>query len=142
ILNSTTTLYVCDIHESYVNPNPDVKKLNTWISVGFVILSIALVPVYAGTVSIINLVQQLNGLLSMPILSAFIVGLVFKGVKAEAVMAALAFGVGLYAVFTWVWTPVHYIHLMLVTLVACIAVALALNRLMGGRARFAGLAAA
>ncbi len=137
ILNSTTTLYVCDIHESYINPDPDVRRLNTVISVLFVIVSIALVPVYAGTRSIINLVQQLNGLLSMPILSAFIVGLVFRGVRAEAVMAALAFGVGLYAVFTWVWTPVHYIHLMLVTLVACIAVSLGLNRLMGGRAVFA-----
>jgi SSS family solute:Na+ symporter len=134
ILNSTTTLYVCDIHESYIDPNPDVRRLNTLISIGFVVVSIALVPVYAGTESIINLVQQLNGLLSMPILSAFIVGLVFKGVKAEAVMAALAFGVGLYAIFTWVWTPVHYIHLMVVTLFACIGVALGLNRLMGGRA--------
>jgi SSS family solute:Na+ symporter len=137
ILNSTTTLYVCDIHESYIDPNPDVRRLNTLISIGFVIVSIALVPVYAGTQSIINLVQQLNGLLSMPILSAFIVGLVFKGVKAEAVMAALAFGVGLYAIFTWVWTPVHYIHLMVVTLFACIGVALGLNHLMGGRAELA-----
>jgi SSS family solute:Na+ symporter len=137
ILNSTTTLYVCDIHESYIDPNPDVRRLNTLISIGFVIVSIALVPVYAGTQSIINLVQQLNGLLSMPILSAFIVGLVFKGVKAEAVMVALAFGVGLYAIFTWVWTPVHYIHLMVMTLFACIGVALGLNRLMGGRAALA-----
>jgi SSS family solute:Na+ symporter len=142
ILNSSTTLYVCDLHESYIDPNPDVRRLNTWISVGFVILSIALVPVYAGAVSIINLVQQLNGLLSMPILSAFIVGLVFKGVKAEAVMVALAFGVALYAMFTFLWTPLHYIHLMVITLFSCIAVALLLNRLMGGRATFAGLAAA
>jgi SSS family solute:Na+ symporter len=142
ILNSTTTLYVCDIHESYIDPAPDVRKLNTWISVVFVAISILLVPVYSGAVSIINLVQQLNGLSSMPILSAFIVGLVFRGVRAAAVMAAIAFGVGLYAVFTFYWTPIHYIHLMLITLVACIAVALALNRLMGGRATFAGLAAA
>jgi SSS family solute:Na+ symporter len=142
ILNSSTTLYVCDLHESYIDPNPDVRRLNTWISVGFVILSIALVPVYAGAVSIINLVQQLNGLLSMPILSAFIVGLVFKGVKAEAVMVALAFGVALYAMFTFLWTPLHYIHLMVITLFSCIAIALLLNRLMGGHARFAGLAAA
>jgi SSS family solute:Na+ symporter len=134
ILNSTTTLYVCDIHESYIDAAPDVRRLNLLVSIGFVIISIALVPVYAGTQSIINLVQQLNGLLSMPILSAFIVGLVFKGVRAEAVMAALAFGVGLYAIFTWVWTPLHYIHLMLVTLIACIAMALGLNRLFGGRA--------
>jgi SSS family solute:Na+ symporter len=137
ILNSTTTLWVCDIHESYINPNPDVRRLNTWISVGFVIVSIALVPVYSGAVSIINLVQQLNGLLSMPILSVFIVGLVFRGVKPAAMMAALAFGVALYAVFTFVWTPLHYIHLIAITLFACIGVALALNRLMGGTARFA-----
>ena len=31
-------------------------------------------------------------------------------------------------VFTWVWTPAHYIHLMLVTLLATISVALAGNR--------------
>jgi SSS family solute:Na+ symporter len=142
ILNSTTTLYVVDLHESYINPKPDVRRLNTLISIGFVALSIALVPLYAGADSIINLVQQLNGLLSMPILSAFIVGLVFRGVKAGAVMAALAFGVGLYAVFTFLWTPLHYIHLMVITLFACIAMALLLNRLMGGRAQFAGLAAA
>jgi SSS family solute:Na+ symporter len=142
ILNSTTTLYVVDLHESYINPKPDVRRLNTLISIGFVALSILLVPVYSGADSIINLVQQLNGLLSMPILSAFIVGLVFKGVKAGAVMAALAFGVGLYAVFTFLWTPLHYIHLMVITLFACIAMALLLNRLMGGRAEFAGLAAA
>jgi SSS family solute:Na+ symporter len=56
-------------------------------------------------------------------------------------MAALGFGVALYAVFTFYWTPIHYIHLMVITLFACIGVALLLNRLMGGRARFAGLAA-
>jgi SSS family solute:Na+ symporter len=67
---------------------------------------------------------------------------VFRGVKAAAVMAALAFGVGLYAIFTFWWTPIHYIHLMVITLFACIAVALLLNWLMGGRARLAGLAAA
>ena len=138
ILNSSTTLWVCDIHEAYIDPAPDVRRLNTWISLAFVAASIALVPVYAGTKSIINLVQQLNGLLSMPILSAFIVGLAFRGVKAAAVMASLGFGVALYAVFTWVWTPLHYIHLMLVTLIACIAVALLLNRLMGGTAMLAG----
>ncbi len=138
ILNSTTTLWICDIHESYIDPNPRVRRLNVRISIVVVAASIALVPLYWGAASIINLVQQLNGLASMPILSAFIVGLVFRGVRAEAVMAAIGFGVALYAMFTWVWTPVHYIHLMLVTLVACIAAALLINRLIGGTLRLAG----
>jgi SSS family solute:Na+ symporter len=135
VLNSSVTLYVCDLHGPYVAPDPDVKRLNTLISLGFMVLSIALVPVYAGADSIINLVQQLNGLLSMPILSAFILGLAFRGVDARAAMAAVVFGVALYAVFTFVWTPVHYIHLMLVTLIACLGVGLGVNRfLLGGRA--------
>lgn len=142
ILNSTTTLWVCDIHEAYINRNPNVGRLNTFISLGFVAISIALVPLYSGAASIINLVQQLNGLLSMPILAAFICGLVFTGIRASAVMLALVFGVGLYAVFTWAWTPTHYIHLMLVTLLATIAVALAINRQVGGTARLRHRAAA
>ncbi|TFU05967.1 SLC5 family protein [Polymorphobacter arshaanensis] len=139
VLNSSVTLYVCDLHEKFLTAKPDVGRLNRLISLAFMVVSIALVPVYSGADSIINLVQQLNGLLSMPILSVFIVGLLFTDVDARAMMAALLFGVGLYAVFTFLWTPVHYIHLMLVTLLACIALALALNRLVFGRhARWVG----
>ncbi len=140
MLNSSVTLYVCDLHEKFLVSKPNVPRLNAIISVVFMAVSIALVPIYAGAVSIINLVQQLNGLLSMPILSAFILGLAFKGVDARAALAAVVFGVALYAVFTFAWTPIHYIHLMLVTLFACIAVGLTINRLVfGGRARW-GLA--
>ena len=133
VLNSSVTLYVCDLHEKFVAEKPDVGRLNTIISLAFMVLSVLLVPVYMGAASIINLVQQLNGLLSMPILSAFIVGLMFRNVDARAVMGAVVFGVLLYAVFTFVWTPVHYIHLMLVTLVACVMFALTVNRVLLGK---------
>ncbi len=133
VLNSSVTLYVCDLHEKYLTSKPDVARLNTVISLVFMVVSIALVPVYSGAASIINLVQQLNGLLSMPILSAFIVGLVFRNVDARAAMLGVVFGVGLYAVFTFVWTPLHYIHLMLITLIACVAFALSVNRLLFGK---------
>ena len=69
----------------------------------------------------------------MPILSAFILGLVFRNVDARAAMAAVVFGVALYAVFTFAWTPIHYIHLMLATLIACLGVGLAVNRAVFGR---------
>ena len=139
VLNSSVTLYVCDLHEPYIAPKPDVKRLNWTISLIFMVLSIALVPVYSGAASIINLVQQLNGLLSMPILSAFILGLAFKNVDARAAMTAVGFGVGLYALFTFVWTPLPYIHLMLITLIACVAVGLAVNRWLFGRRAAIGL---
>ena len=139
VLNSSVTLYVCDLHEPYIAPKPDVKRLNIVISLIFMVLSIALVPVYSGAASIINLVQQLNGLLSMPILSAFILGLAFRNVDARAAMTAVVFGVGLYAVFTFAWTPLHYIHLMLITLIACVSVGLAVNRWLFGRRAEIGL---
>jgi len=132
LLNSSVTLYVCDLHEKFLSSKPSVPRLNAVISLVFMAASIALVPVYSGAVSIINLVQQLNGLLSMPILSAFILGLAFKGVDPRAAMTAVVFGVGLYAVFTFLWTPIHYIHLMVVTLFACVVVGLGVNRLIFG----------
>ncbi len=133
VLNSSATLYVCDLHEQYINKRTNVHFMNTVITIGFVLTAIALVPVYNGADSIINLVQQLNGLLSMPILSAFITGLMFANVDARAVIISVVLGTGLYAFFTFMWTPFHYIHLMLFTLCFCIAMALILNRVLFGR---------
>ena len=133
VLNSSAALYVCDIHEKYFNSTPDVKKLSTIVSITFVIIALLLVPVYSGAESIINLLQQLNGLLSMPILSAFITGLLFRNVDARAVMMTVLFGTLLYAFFSFVWAPWHYIHMMAVTLFACVGFALFLNRTVFGR---------
>ncbi len=144
ILNSSTTLFVCDFYEKYINDKPNVPRLGGAVTIVFVILALFLVPVYNGADSIINLVQELNGLLSMPILSVFIVGLLFRGVDPRAAIVAVLFGTSLYAFFSFGLEemPLHYIHMMLVTLVSCVVVALASNRLVfGGRAKF-GYAAA
>lgn len=140
VLNSSTTLYVLDIHETYFDSTPNVGRMNLVITLIFVGLAILLVPVYQSAESIINLVQQLFGLLSMPILSAFIVGLAFRNVGAGAAMTGVLSGTVIYAGFTFVWTPLHYIHLMLITLIASIAISLIYNRLiLGNRAEFVGL---
>ena len=139
ILNSSTTLFVCDFYEKYIDDKPNVPRLGGIITIVFVILALCLVPVYNGADSIINLVQELNGLLSMPILSVFIVGLLFKGVDPRAAIVAVLFGTSLYAFFSFGLDemPLHYIHMMLVTLISCVAVALTTNRLIfGGRAKF------
>lgn len=135
ILNSAAALYVCDIHQKYVNPDAHVKRLNIVVSAVFIAVAIALIPLYANAVSIINLLQQLNGLLSMPILSAFIVGLLFRDVDARAAIAAVLFGIMLYAFFTFVHAPfgLHYIHLMFATLWLSIGFSLSVNRLVFGK---------
>lgn len=132
-LNSAVALYVCDIHENYINQNPNVPRLSGLVTLLLVIVSLLMVPAYQQADSIIELLQRLWGLLSMPILSIFIVGLLFKNIEAAAGMTAVIFGVGLYAFFTFVWTPIHYIHLMLVTLVCCVSCALLINKLVFGK---------
>ena len=131
-LNSAVALYVCDIHENYINKNPQVAKLSGLVTIILVIVSVMMVPAYQNAESIINLLQQIWGLLSMPILSIFIVGLLFRNVEAMAGITAVLFGVALYAFFTFMWTPLHYIHLMLITLICCVSVALLVNRLIFG----------
>lgn len=132
ILNASAALYVCDIHERYVNPKPNVQRLIIIFSMILVGISLTLVPFFAKAESIINLVQELYGMLSMPIFSTFVVGLLFKNVEAKAAMFAALFGAALYGFFVFVWMPLHYIHMMCITLFTCVSLALLINRFVFG----------
>ncbi|GLQ21413.1 SLC5 family protein [Algimonas porphyrae] len=139
ILNASAALWVMDIHETYVNKKPNVRRLSFWVSVVMVLMSFALIPVFNNPeASIINTVQQLYGLLSMPILSAFIVGLLFRNVSANAMIASVIAGVLFYG---WATNPfggtpgidLHYIHVMAICLIGGVAFALLLSTLLGRR---------
>ena len=80
----------------------------------------------------------------MPILSAFIIGLLFRNVDARAVIATIIFGSGFYALFAFAWpelhsryasvpAPWHFLHSMTLTVWSCIGFALALNRVVFGQ---------
>jgi len=127
ILNASTALYVCDIHEKYSSSPPNVKRLNAIITITIVVIALLLVPYYQKSDSIIETIQQLYGLLSMPILSAFLVCLLFDNVDSKAAITAVVFGVALYGVLFFN-APVHYIHSMFVTLICCILIALTVSR--------------
>jgi SSS family solute:Na+ symporter len=135
IMNAAASLYVCDIHQKYVNPHAPIKRLSMIVSLVFIGISIAMVPVYANADSIINLLQELNGLTSMPILAAFVVGLLFRNVDARAAIFAVIFGIAFYAMLSFAWKPfgLHYIHLMAFNLFATIGVALGINRVVFGQ---------
>jgi solute:Na+ symporter, SSS family len=155
ILNSSVALYAIDFHDKFLTPVKDHWRLATYASIALTITSIALVPAFENAKSIINLLQELNGLLSMPILSAFIAGLLFRGVDARAAIAGLLYGVSAYAVHNFIlYKPdtlypgetfyqhiglpwLHYIDVMVIVLVTSVMVALAVNRLVfGNRAVF------
>ncbi len=133
ILNASAALYVCDLHEAYIGKTMHIGRLGAVVSVVMSVLALALVPFFASQESLINTVQQLYGLLSMPILSAFIVGLAFRNVSAMAAMVGVVAGVIFYGFWSMVWEPAHYIHGMAVTLLLSIAVSLAVNKLVFGQ---------
>ena len=58
----------------------------------------------------------------------------------RAAIAAMIFGVLMYASFIWIWMPLHYIHMMFITFFVCVSIALPINRfILGNRAEFIGL---
>ncbi|WP_427454260.1 sodium:solute symporter family transporter [Litorimonas sp. WD9-15] len=136
ILNASAALWVMDIHETYVNKKPNVRKLSLWVSIAMVLLGFAMIPIFNNPEnSIIDLVQRLYGLLSMPILSAFIVGLLFRNVNPYAMILGVLYGVAFYG---WATNPfgeanidLHYIHMMAITLISGVALSLLLSVLMG-----------
>ncbi len=150
ILNASVALYAVDFHDKFVRPVVDHWRLAAIASVLITIVSLMIVPAFETAKSIINLLQQLNGLASMPILAAFIVGLLFHNVDARAAVAGLLYGVAAYAIHNFlllapgVFYPdsnvydriglhwLHYIDVMLVVLVTSVLVALAVNRLLFG----------
>ena len=147
VMNAAVGLYAVDFHEKFVAKVESHWRLSSIVTALLTITSIALVPVFASAKSIINLLQQLNGLSSMPILSAFAVGLLFTGVESRAAIVGVLWGFAFYAAYTFIALPMgavtlHYIDMMVVTLVTSIIAALAFNRfVLGGRATFAPRAA-
>ncbi|MFP7723538.1 solute:sodium symporter family transporter [Lysobacter sp. A3-1-A15] len=129
-LNSAAALYTCDIHLARINPGADARRIGQRVAVVFAGVSLAMVPLYQHSQSIIATLQQLNGLYSMPVLAAFIVAVAFTRIDPRAARTGLLFGAALYAVFTFVWSPLHYIHLMFITLVATIALIWGMSRLL------------
>lgn len=155
VMNATITLWSVDFHRRFINPDVDIKRLNRTVGLIAMVLSVLLVPLYASAESIINLLQELNGLLSMPILSAFIAALLFRNMDARAAVAGLVWGFATYAFHTfYLYVPenfggvtwyatvglpwVHYIDVMVFVLFSSVAVALLTNLLVfSKRARLA-----
>jgi len=155
VMNATITLWSVDFHRRFIKPDVDMRKLNRTVGIIAMIASVALVSIYAGAESIINLLQELNGLLFMPILSAFIAALLFRNMDARAAVAGLVCGFSIYAFHTfYLYVPenfggvswyatiglpwVHYIDVMLFVLVSSVLVALLTNLIVfGNHARLA-----
>ncbi len=131
VLNASAALWVCDVHETYINKKPNIRRLSFIVTLVMVGLAFVMFPVFVHAENLINLMQELWGFMSMPILSAFMVGLLWKNVEAKAVIISVVLSVLLYAFFTRVWPMLpggNYIHMMAITLLFGVLTALFLNK--------------
>jgi len=46
ILNASAALWVVDIHKTYIDKNPNVRRLSLWVSVVMVLLAFAMIPIF------------------------------------------------------------------------------------------------
>ncbi len=129
-LNSASALYTCDIHLKYFNPSANVRRIGQSVAVLCSVVGVAMVPLFENARSIIDVLQRLNGLYSMPVLAAFLAVVLMRRVRGAAIKSGLLFGVLMYAGFTFVWSPLHYIHLMAITLACSMAVIVLVDRLL------------
>jgi SSS family solute:Na+ symporter len=128
-LNSAAALYTLDVHVRYIDPRANVRRVGQSVAVIATVVSVALVPLYQNSQSIIATLQQLNGLYSMPVLAVFLAAVFFRRPDARAAKIGLVFGAALYACFTFLWSPLHYLHLMFITLFASLGLMLLIGRL-------------
>jgi solute:Na+ symporter, SSS family len=129
-LNSASALYTLDLHTRYIQPRANVRRIGQTVAVVASVVAVALVPMYENSRSIIDTLQKLNGLYSMPVLAVFLAAVFFRRPHALAAKIGLLFGALLYAVFTFVWSPLHFIHLMFITLCSSLGLMLLLGRLL------------
>ena len=134
ILNSAAALYTLDLHVRYIDARADVRRIGQAVAVIATVISVALVPLYQNSESIIATLQQLNGLYSMPVLAVFLAAVFFQRPDPRAAKIALAFGTALYACFAFWWTPLHYLHLMFITLFSALGLMWVLGRVLPPRA--------
>ena len=120
------------MHEEVIKGKAERRGLNGGITVRGVLSGGAMGGVYAREDSSMNLVEEVYGWWSMRMRSAGRVGLGFRDVAAGAAIAAVVLGVLLYAFFSFVWAPLHYIHMMFFTVLFCVVAALAISRFAFG----------
>lgn len=131
-INSAAALYVCDIHQNYINKGVNVQKIGMFTSLILAISGLIMVPIFQNAESVINMLQKFNGLYSMPVLGVFILAMTMKNINPTAIKFALLMGTVVYAVFTFVWSPLHYIHLMAISFMTTVIIGIALDKLLTG----------
>jgi len=112
-INSSSTMFGLEIYHPFVNPdatNEELVKLSSIFGVSLTVLTFFLAPLLEGTESIFEYLQQVNTIVSLPILTVFLVGLAWNKPDARAGKAGFAAGVVAIVIGQAYTDQMHYLH--------------------------------
>jgi len=130
VLNASSTLFTMDVFKRYLRPGADERTLvavGRGSTVAFVAVGclVAVSPLLEG--GVFRFIQEFQGYISPGIVAAFVFGFAVRRAPASAGVAALVLSAPIYGALQWQWGDVPYLHRMLVTFVALLAVMSALT---------------
>lgn len=117
ILNSCATLLSTDIYKSWLKPdasNHQTVRFGRWVGVVLALTAMTIAPLVANAPDgLYILLQALNGIFNVPILTVVIVGLLSKRIPPLAAKVVLIVGPLLYVLLTFVIKlDLHFLHIM------------------------------
>ena len=116
-LNSSVTLFSCNVYKARINPQADDKRLvfmGKLVGLGLALAAMLVAPMVANAPDgLFYLIQQLQGIFNAPILSVVLVGLFTKRVPAIAAKICLVFGMAAYITGNFILDlDIHFFHLV------------------------------
>jgi SSS family solute:Na+ symporter len=132
VLNSASTIFTMDLYRRHLRPEASEATLvavGRWATVVFLIFgcAMALSPLPRG--GVFAFIQEFQGYISPGILAAFLVGFVVPTTPPAAGITALAASAPIYGLLRWQFGGVAYLHRMLFTFGALVALMLAVTAL-------------
>ncbi len=121
-LNATATLFTLDFYKPVIRKDATDKQVAragkaVTVIVGMISVIIAPLISFAPT-GLYNVVQQFNGLYSMPLLAIIVLGFYSKYVTAFGAKATFVFHVVTYALASFFLSHIHYLYVLSVLFLA------------------------
>jgi len=119
-LNSASTLFGLELYKIYTfqrrderieTPNDEeIVKVSGFFGASLTVASILIAPHLESVESIFDLIQKIKTLCSLPIITMFIIGILFKLPDAFAAKAALVLGTIIYGIWHLGIGEPHFLH--------------------------------
>ncbi|GAB3056604.1 solute:sodium symporter family transporter [Salinicoccus sesuvii] len=132
-LNATVTLFSLDFYKPVINKkasSQDIARMGRFATIGFGLLTIIIAPfISIFPQGLFAVVQEFNGLYSMPLLAIVLVGFYSRKTSSLGAKVTFAFHVVTYASSKLLIPDIHYLYVWSVLFLLDLAILVAFSKL-------------